>query len=198
MAVLNASYEPGHFHTRKSGGKVQEIHLFGTEILDGLDTLLQPTRPDMRGLISRCIIIRVRMADDGYRRPRWDKDAQDLARRGRDRLAMWAAQQVADGLADVIPELPEGLGTPRRCALYEPLFAIALAADKGDPDGYWSTAMADAAWELEASLSLRRGAGRGQPSSTASWPAGTTTRRGLTGARGARASGSGHQGERFS
>ena len=154
VAILNASYEPGHFHTRKSGGKTQEIHLFGPMILDGLDSLLQATRPDMRGLVSRCIVLRVRMAQDGYRRPRWDKDAMALAARGRARLSEWVALQVSAGLAEVIPQLPDGMGTPRRCALYEPLFAIALAADQGDADGYWSQAMADAAWELEASLSL--------------------------------------------
>ena len=154
VAVLNGSYEPGHYHTRKSGGKVQEIHVFTPMILDGIDSLLKATRPDMRGLVSRCIVVRVRMAPDGYRRPRWDKTAQAIAKRGRDRLATWMASEVAAGLENDIPELPEDLGSPRRCALYEPLFAVALRADRGDPQGYWSTALADAAVQLETAAGL--------------------------------------------
>jgi hypothetical protein len=160
VAVLNACYEPGHYHTRKSGGKTQEIHLFGFGILDGVDSLLSGTRPDTRGLVSRCLVLRVVMAPDGYRRPRWDKTARALAARGRDRLGRWMAAEVACGIGDVVPELPEGLGTPRRCALWEPLFAVALRADKGeragqdDPRGYWWTALADAALQLEAAGSV--------------------------------------------
>jgi hypothetical protein len=153
VAVLNASYEPGHYHSRKQGGKAAEIHLFAPMILDGVDSLLKGTRPDMRGLISRCLVIRVKMAPDGYRRPRWDKTAQQIAARGRDRLAAWAAHQVTSGLGDILPELPGDLGSPRRCALWEPLFACALAADQGDPNGYWSTAITDAALQLESAES---------------------------------------------
>lgn len=154
VAVINGSYEPGHHHTRKSGGKVQRVHLFAHMILDCVDTLLQGTRGDMRGLVSRCIVIRVKMAPDGYRRPRWNADARALAERGRTRLAAWMAQEVAAGIADEIPPIPAGIGKPRRVALYEPLFTVALRADQGDPGGYWSTALADAAYQLESALGL--------------------------------------------
>ena len=160
VAVMNACYEPGSFHTRKSGGKVQEVHLFGHMILDGMDTLLSAMRPDMRGLVSRCIIIRVRMAPDGYRRPRWDKLAAASAARGRDRLAAWMTQEVAGGMAENLADVPEEIGNPRRCALYEPLFTVAMRADRdeehpdGNPEGYWSTVLRDGAYQLETALGL--------------------------------------------
>ena len=153
VAVINASYEPGHYHTRMRGSKAQEIHLFGHMILDGAD-LDKATRTDLRAVVSRALAIRVRTAPDGYRRPKWDKTAMAIAARGRDRLATWMAQEVAAGLADDVPELPAGLGSPRRCSLWEPLFATALRADKADPAGYWSTALAEAAVQIEGALGL--------------------------------------------
>lgn len=154
VAVINGCYQQGLYHTRKSGGRVQEIHLFGPMILDGLDSLLKATRPDTRAIVSRSHVIHVRMADPGYRRPKWDKTARAIAARGRDRLAAWMADEVANGIGDLVPDLPEGLGSPRRCALYEPLFAVALRADRGDPEGYWSTAIRDASLQLEAAQDL--------------------------------------------
>jgi hypothetical protein len=162
VAIINASYESGHYHTRKQGGKVQEVHLFGHMILDGAE-LGKVTRPDMRAIMSRALAIHVRTAPDGYRRPRWDKTAQAIAARGRDRLAAWMAQEVADGIGDVIPELPADLGSPRRCSLWEPLFTCALRADQfaarrdgreDDPENYWTALLGESAVQIESALGL--------------------------------------------
>jgi hypothetical protein len=125
-------------------------------ILDGIDTLLSATRPDVRALASRSIVIHVRMAPDGYRRPMWDKVAQDTAQRGSDKLHAWMATEVQDGMggAESLAAVPETLGNPRRCALYEPLFTVALRADEGHVDGYWSQEIARAAASVEASGSV--------------------------------------------
>lgn len=152
VAVLNACYEPGNYHTRKQGGKVQEVHCYGHQILDGIDSAIRATG-HLRAVASRSIMIRVRMAPDGYRRPKWDRVAALTAQQGRDRLAAWIGHEVAAGLADGIPPMPEGLGNPRRCTLYEPLFAVALAADKGEP-GYWWTTLAASALQLEHAVGM--------------------------------------------
>lgn len=157
VAVMNACYEPGSFHTRKRGGVVQRIHLFGPMILDGINTLLSATRPDVRALASRSIVVYVEMAPDGYRRPMWDKVAQDTAERGQRYLAAWMAAEVklfGLGGAESLAAVPESLGNPRRCALYEPLFTVALRADQGDPGGYWSQEITRAALAIEASAGV--------------------------------------------
>jgi len=162
IAILNGSYERGNYAARKHGGKVEEIHLFGWQILDGVRKgLFGNTRPEMRGLLSRCVCVVVKMAPDDYRRPRWDSAARAIAERGRDKLGAWMAQEVADGIAEYVPDMPEGLGSARRCALWEPFFTVAQRADlsaaalreDGENDHYWGNAIADAAFELEATLS---------------------------------------------
>jgi hypothetical protein len=160
VAVMNACYEPGSYHTRKNGGKVQEIHLYGHQILDGKDDVFQATRPDTRGLLSRCIVIHVRMAPDGYRRPMWDAVAQAAAVRGQNRLAAWMATEVQAGMGATLQSLakvPESVGNPRRYSLYEPLFTIAERADRhraarGEADGYWTELLTESARQLEDAL----------------------------------------------
>ena len=149
IAVINASYEPGRTHTRKSAGKVEKVPLFGFMILDGVDAIMKATRPDLRAVVSRCLVIRVEMAPDGYRRPRMTAEAKAAAAAGNALLGQWVSGLVADGLAGSIPDMPEGVGSPRRYSLWEPLFAVALAADQGDPAGYWSTACREACEQIE-------------------------------------------------
>ena len=81
------------------------------------------------------------------------------------------AQEVADGIGDVVPDLPEGLGN-RPGAKWEPLFTVALRADKGDPEGYWSRLCAEAYEQLDASLGppdLDDGEGNDMDATLAAW-----------------------------
>ena len=150
LAVFNASYEPDRSSSRKQGGVAVEIPLFTHAVLDGIDdVLLSANRPDLRAMISRCIIIMARRAPDGYRPPRFGSEARAMAEQIGLRTAAWMAQEVAAGMADVVPQVPEHLGN-RPFALWEPLFTVALAADEGDPDGPWSTACRDACELLES------------------------------------------------
>jgi len=148
VAVINASYEPDHRHARKSGGKVQEVELFAPMILDGLDSLLKDTRGDLKTFASRCLVARVRCAPDGYRAPRFDRQARSVAGMIRDRTAAWMAQEVADGIGDEIPELPEGLGN-RRASLWEPLVATCDRAG-----GAWPEMIRDACVQMEAAAGM--------------------------------------------
>lgn len=153
LATVNAGYEPDRVASRKHGGKVVKVPVFGHVVLDGTDELLKATRTDLRTLLSRCIILRARTAPDGYRPPRFDRTARAAAELVSQRLGAWLTQEVAAGLADALPDVPEHLGN-RPFALWEPLFAIALRADKGDPDGPWSRACAEACEQLEDSAGL--------------------------------------------
>lgn len=150
VAVANASYEPDRSSSRKQGGVAVKIPVFCHLVLDGIeDVLLSPNRPDLLALMSRCLKIFSRRAPEGYRPPRFDGRARAVAADIGKRATAWMAQEVADGMADDVPVIPEHLGN-RPFALWEPLFIVALRADKGDPDGPWSTACRDACEQLEA------------------------------------------------
>lgn len=150
VAVCNGSYEPDRSSSRKQGGVAVKIPLFCHLVLDGIDdVLLSPNRPDLRPLMSRCIIIVASKAPAGYRPPRFDSKARAAAEMLSQRTAGWMAQEVADGMADDVPAVPEHLGN-RPFALWEPLFTVALRADQGDPGGPWSTACREACEQLEA------------------------------------------------
>lgn len=125
--LANAGYEPDHMTTRKVNGKVQEIPVMGPLILDGLDSAIYATGATLRTLLSRCIVVRVSRAPEGYRPPRFDREKRAIAAALNGRLARWMAQEVSGGIAEVIPGVPEGLGN-RPAALWEPLFAVADAA----------------------------------------------------------------------
>lgn len=153
LAILNAGYEPDHQAPRKHGGKVLKVPLFGPAVLDGLDVLIQATRPDLRTLISRCIVMHAVKAPEGYQAPRFDKAARAIAAQLSNRLATWMAQEVAAGIGDEVPNLPEALGN-RTASLWEPLFTVALRADEGDPEGPWSAACRDAWQHLENAAGL--------------------------------------------
>ena len=148
VAVVNGGYECDHAAARKQGGKAVRIPLYGPVVLDGLDSLVQATRPDLRTLVSRCIVMHARKAPDGYRAPRFDRQARAVAERISTRLGQWMAQEVQAGIGDVVPDLPDWLGN-RPASLWEPLFTVALAADQGDPAGPWSTACREACIALE-------------------------------------------------
>lgn len=153
VATLNAGYEPDHAHSRKQGGKAVRIPLYGPAVIDGIDTLIQDTRPDLRTLVSRCIVMHARQAPEGYRAPRFDRQARAVAGQISTRLGQWMAQEVQAGIGDVVPDLPDWLGN-RPASLWEPLFSVALAADQGDPDGPWSTACREACLALETAADV--------------------------------------------
>jgi hypothetical protein len=125
--IANAGYEPDHMTSRKHGGKVQEISLFGPMILDGLDSVIHATGEHLKTLMSRCVIVHVQRAPEGYRAPRFDREKRAIAGALQGRLARWMGQAAADGIGDIVPAVPEGLGN-RPAALWEPLFAVADAA----------------------------------------------------------------------
>ena len=130
VAVINAAYEPDRSSSRKQGGVAVKIPLFCHVVLDGIDeVMLSPNRPDLRPLISRCIVLMARRAGEGYRPPRFDSSARAIAAQLGQRCGAWMAQEVLDGMADDVPAVPEHLGN-RPFALWEPLFIVAGRADK--------------------------------------------------------------------
>jgi hypothetical protein len=114
-------------------------------ILDGLNSLLKATRGDVRTIIGRCIVVAVKRAPDGYRPPRFDKQARSVAKMISERNALWMAQEVADGIEDYVPEMPEGIGKPRRVALWESLVAVCDRAG-----GEWPGLIREAFVQLES------------------------------------------------
>lgn len=153
LATVNAGYERDRCATRKHGGKVVKVPVFGHVVLDGTDELLKAARTDLRTMLSRCIVLLARRAPDGYRPPRFDATARAAAEMISKRLGAWLAQEVATGLADEVPDVPEHLGN-RPYALWCPMFSVALRADKGDPQGPWSAACAAACEQLEDGAGL--------------------------------------------
>ena len=148
VGVVNAAYEPDRVHTRMRGRQAERVPLFGSMVLDGLDSMVKATGPDLRTMISRCIVIKVRRAPGGYRAPRFDKTARAVFARGGEKLAQWMAQQVRDGIGDVVPEVPEGLGN-RPAALWEPLLSVADAAG-----GDWPVRARQACTDLESAAEI--------------------------------------------
>lgn len=159
LAVINASYEPDRSTSRKQGGVKVKIPLFTHIVLDGIDTLLSAARPDLKTMISRCIVILSQQAPEGYRPPRFDAKARMIAEQLGQRASAWMAQEVEDGMAEDEPYVPEQLGN-RPFGKWEPLFIVAGRADaawrgkqegdvpEGEP-GPWSAALAAACDQLE-------------------------------------------------
>lgn len=155
LAVINASYEPDRSSSRKQGGVAVEIPVFTPIVLDGVDTLLSETRSDLHTLISRCIIIRASRAPDGYRPPRFDTRARAVAEMISKQASAWMAQEVAGGIGEDIPGVPDHLGN-RPFALWEPMFAVAARADRftagqreDGGEGPWTSACRVACEQLE-------------------------------------------------
>ena len=142
--IANAAYEPDQSTYRVDHGKELEIPLTGGFVLDGLDWVEKSTGVEMRTLMSRCLKVRVKRAPDGYRAPRFDDAARAAFAHGNEKLAAWMAQEVRNGIANHVPEVPEGLGN-RPAALWEPLFSVADAAG-----GSWPEWARQACVELEA------------------------------------------------
>jgi Protein of unknown function (DUF3631) len=169
-AIVNAGYEPDQSTSRMRGRQAQEVPLFGHMILAGLDKLKDATGDDLKTLVSRCIIVHVRRAPDGYRPPRFDGAARANFAGVNLRAARWMAQEVVDGIADVVPEVPEGLGN-RPAALWEPLFAVADAAG-----GEWPALAREACQRIEAAAGLpdeEEEAASNLDESLAAWATGT-------------------------
>lgn len=146
--IANVGYEFDGATSRKQGGKVQEIPLFGPMILDGLDSVIHSTGVDLKTLMSRCIIVHVERAPEGYRAPRYDREKRAIAAAIGMRLARWMAQEVKDGIGDRVPEMPEHLGN-RPHDLWEPLAAVAEAAG-----GDWPAFARYACEHIESSTGL--------------------------------------------
>jgi hypothetical protein len=161
LAVINAAYEPDRSSSRKQGGVAVKIPLFTHAVLDGIDdVLLSKNRPDLRAMISRCIVIFAKTAPEGYRPPRFDSSARAIAAQLGQRCAAWMAQEVLDGMPDDVPGIPGHLGN-RPFVLWEPLFIVAGRADKAlrekaeqagedDPGTPWSDACAEACEQFES------------------------------------------------
>ena len=146
--IANAGYERDQATYRVDHGKELEIPLMCPMILDGLDTVINSTGTEMRTLMSRCIIVHVKRAPDGYRAPRFDDAARAVFALGSEKLGAWMAQEVADGIGDDVPDVPDGLGN-RPASLWEPLFAVADRAGGG-----WPERARQACEELESALAL--------------------------------------------
>lgn len=125
--IANVGYEFDGQTSRKHGGKVNHIPLFGPMILDGLDSVIHSTGTDLRTLMSRCIIVRVEKAPPGYRPPRYDREMIGFAQALNGRIARWMTQEVTGGIGDLAPTMPGHLGN-RPFDLWEPLFAVAERA----------------------------------------------------------------------
>ncbi len=146
--LANVGYEFDGETARKAGGKVQRIRLFGPMILDGLDSVIHSTGVDLKTLMSRCIIVHVTRAPDGYRPPRYDREKRAIAAAISSRLARWMAQEVKDGIGDLVPAMPEGLGNRPR-DLWFNLLAVAERAG-----GDWPSLAAYACEHIEAATGL--------------------------------------------
>jgi hypothetical protein len=144
--IANAGYERDQSTYRVDHGKELEIPLMSPMVLDGLDTVITATGVEMRTLMSRCIIIHVKRAPEGYRSPRFDDAARAVFALGSEKLGAWMAQEVRDGIAGHVPDVPEGLGN-RPAALWEPLFAVADRAG-----GDWPARARQACEELESAF----------------------------------------------
>lgn len=125
--IANAGYQPDVDYSRVQNGKRVDIPMQCPMILDGLESLMKSSGTDLKTLFSRCIIIRVETAPEGYRPPRFDNKVRAAFRYGSELLGEWMGQQVKDGIEDYIPDVPPWLGN-RAAALWEPLFAVADAA----------------------------------------------------------------------
>ncbi len=143
--IANASYEADQATSRTQNGKRIDIPLQCPMILDGLESVIKGTGTDLKTLVSRCIVVHVERAPDGYRPPRFDKSARAVFQMGSVKLGEWMAQQVNDGIGEYVPDVPDWLGN-RAAALWEPLFAVADAAG-----GEWP------AWARMACADLEHG-----------------------------------------
>jgi Protein of unknown function (DUF3631) len=150
-SILNGGYEPDGTFDRASGGSgtgTSEIPVFGFLGFAGLSILKTSTGDHLKAMLDRCLFVHMRKAPAGYRPPRLDDRARSGFEELRNRLAGWMAYEVRNGIAQVIPEVPEGLGN-RPCALWEPLFSVADAAG-----GDWPAWAREACVELESSDGL--------------------------------------------
>ena len=147
-AIANGGFDPEPTTSKMVGGKKLEIPLFGPMVLDGLDSVITSTGLELRTLMSRCIIIRVRRAPEGYRAPRFDGQAREAFARHSAKLAAWMAQEVRGGIGEAVPDVPDGLGC-RPAALWEPLLCVADAAG-----GEWPRRAREACADLEAASGL--------------------------------------------
>lgn len=144
VAVINGTYEPGNEHVHKHGGTEVTTDVFEWVILDGLDFLLKLPGDTLRTLFSRCLIGHCEIAPTDWVKPRLDEEMRATAGAISGRMAKWAAQEVRDGIARDVPELPEGLGN-RPQDLWEPLLMVADRAG-----GNWPALARWACKRLEA------------------------------------------------
>ena len=140
-AIVNDGYTPDGSWTRVRSGKVESLPTFGALAIAGLDVLETGTGSHLKALLDRGIRVRMARGPEGYRPPRFDRDAAFVAARISERLTLWASQVIGE-LEDAVPEVPEGIGN-RPAELWEPLLAVADAAG-----GRWPEAARQACEEL--------------------------------------------------
>ena len=140
-ALFNTGYDREGVWPRVRNGSVESIPTFGALAMAGLDKMETGTDGILAALLTRCIRIRMRKAPEGYRAPRWDREASFVATKISERMAMWASQNL-DQIAEFVPEMPEGIGN-RSAQLWEPLLAVADLAG-----GRWPEAARSACEEL--------------------------------------------------
>lgn len=131
--LVNVGYEDDGTTARKQGGVPVEIPLCGPLIGDGLKSVFESSGEVFKTMKSRCIIVEVFRAPEGYRAPKYRREAKATAQAIQGRLARWMAQEVRNGIGEAEPELPEHLGN-RPADLWEPLFSVAEAAGEQWPD----------------------------------------------------------------
>jgi len=142
-AVCNDGYSPMGEWARVRSGSVEKISTFGALGLAGLESLETGTDGRMTAFLTRCLRVRMVRGEDGYRPPRWDREASYVASKISERLSAWAGQELGR-LEDDVPDVPDGVGN-RQAELWEPLLAVADAAG-----GRWPDAARAACEELTA------------------------------------------------
>jgi hypothetical protein len=149
-SIINSSYEPDGEWSRASGSgeSTSDLPVFGQLGFAGLDVLRTGTGDHLNALLDRCLFAYMRKAPEGHRAPRFDAAPRLIAAKLSERLGLWAAQEVRDGIAGVVPDLPQGLGN-RPAAVWEPLVACADAAG-----GPWPEMAREACIELESTGGL--------------------------------------------
>jgi Protein of unknown function (DUF3631) len=148
-SIINGGYEPDGEWGRASGSGTgtNDVPTFGFLGFAGLDVLKTGTGDHLNATLDRCLFAYMRKAPEGYRPPRFDARALAATEWLRERWALFLAQEIADGVAEDIPDLGS-LGN-RPAALWEPL---AMVCDRAG--GPWPDLIRDSCETLESAKGL--------------------------------------------
>lgn len=142
--LANVGFEFDGATGRKQDRQDVDIPLFGAFILDGKAFIMHTAGPALGPLWSRCLVLRSQRAPAGYVAPRYNREMRSHAVVLRSRFARWMAQEVADGIADHQPQIPEGLGN-RPLDLWWNFFCVAERAG-----GIWPELAREACKRVES------------------------------------------------